>query len=317
MPRKLKGGDFETFLPGTNYYSEASLAIFAGGVENWARCQQYIGGSLNAWYNSFAEENFNNLVKDKSNKATFASVKDKDEPTRNEYIDMCSASYKKGDAVPKKIGEYNLVFNEETIKIYSRVEGNKIFDVIAVRGSVSLEDWRTNLALLPRNAIPSGDRYKRDKASLDKFYKQLDPEDKATRTFGCGHSLGGALLDRYIDEGYVEKGLSINPAFEPRNTHKKMPNFRIYNRRDALFNTFGWMLLLFNPDKPVVVGSVSGWDYIPIIGYLFGHTDKEALKGMGALKDAEKTPKAKGCGKAALGHPPKGGGGDFDFECYW
>ena len=282
---ELKGGDVEAFLPGTGAFTEATLTLFAGSANNWAKCQPYIDSSnpLDGILWESGSQRMDKLIAQKAPK-TFNNTKDADEPTRDEYIDMCSASYKKGDAVPKKIGgKWELEFTSETIKVYRATVNGKIIDVIAVRGSSTWEDWETNLGLIPLNAIPSGDRYKKDKGFLKAYYDEeaSGKFPKANRTFGTGHSLGGALLDRYIDEGIVERGMSINPAFEPRSTNKSVPNFRIYNRRDALFNLLGWMLVVLNPNCPIVVGSTSGWDYIPFLGLILGHTDKEALKGNG------------------------------------
>lgn len=313
MSRKaeLKGGVVEVFMPGTDWFTQATLITYAGSMANWGKCLPYVGGSWNPYANYSAFVGLEDLIKERGN-PTFASVKDADEPTRNEYIDMCSASYKVGDETPKQIGKWKLIFQEETIKVYNYTSGGEKndaddnIDVIAIRGSKSLEDWRTNLGLVGQNAIPSGDRYKRDKESLKKFYKY---HHKADRTFGCGHSLGGALLDRYIDEGIIERGLSINPAYEPRSTNIKVPNFRIYNRRDALYNLMGWMLTVLNPVAPVVVGSVSGWDYIPFVGEFWAHTDKNALKGSGD------SGRMIGCGRGNPGQPRQSP--QFDFECYW
>ena len=227
----------------------------------WTRGNNDVSDSDIAKLESYiTESSLSNLISSKNyEKDTF--VKDIREPTKDEYILMCDDSYLVGDKVRRNIGKWYIIWNSPTIKIYTDEpdyeepdyeEANPAF-CIATRGTLPEEgDIVADFDHIVDNDLHNSSRYKEDLNQLNLFKKKYG--DFGTGyVYGCGHSLGGALLDRLITDGIVKKGFSLNPAYEPMNIKKKLPNYRMYNRKDGLYRIMGWMLTVLNPSPPQVI----------------------------------------------------------------
>jgi len=195
--------------------------------------------------------------------------------------------------------DYVLVINTPTIKIYVGVfggvqyvptdVGNSFNDfggradkkvmgktirpisvVMAVRGTDGWDDIKADLENVYNNTLYATTRMKTDMAIItDNRASHLLKSFPLSFRYGCGHSLGGALVDRYIKEGYISKGMSFNPALEPENVRLVSKNYRIYNRKDPLYMLFGWTLTVLSPTPPVVRYFSSIISSIPIIGDIY------------------------------------------------
>jgi hypothetical protein len=161
----------------------------------------------------------------KKPRETFTNIKDI-------AYDVARSAYKPyGDYTIK---EWNLIQSTPTLKLYENQYEHKC--VVAIRGtqgSLIGTDWRANYTI-PFNGIKSSTRYKQDADQIRKW-KYKFPSHK---WYGVGHSLGGVLLDAFIDDGLLESGLSYNPAVQPQHSQSEK-NTRIYQEGDPLYALMG------------------------------------------------------------------------------
>lgn len=151
-------------------------------------------------------------------------------PSTSTLQRMANAAYEK--APLHDIDGYTLVSQSPTLKFY---KANKQI-IVAIRGTADKADAFADL-LVPLNNLDQSDRYKKDLDTLKKF--QLTYPVSEYTYYGVGHSLGGALLDRFIKMGIIKEGVSFNPAIESENYSVNLPNKRIYFENDPLYKLFG------------------------------------------------------------------------------
>ena len=53
-----------------------------------------------------------------------------------------------------------------------------------------------------------------------------------------GHSLGGALVDKFLASGKLKQAVSYNPAVEKKDL-QNTNHYRVYMESDPLYNTMG------------------------------------------------------------------------------
>jgi hypothetical protein len=132
------------------------------------------------------------------------------------------------------IKEWNLVAETPTLKLYENEHKHKcVVGIRGTKGSLIGTDWRANYSI-PFNGIKNSSRYKQDAEQIRKW-KAKFPSHK---WYGVGHSLGGALLDAFIDDGLIDSGLSYNPAVQPQHSQSEK-NVRIYKQGDPLYGFMG------------------------------------------------------------------------------
>jgi hypothetical protein len=149
---------------------------------------------------------------------------------------MALASYK-----PELTGDidgFELLENHPTIRFYGK-ENEIVVAIRGTQGSLVDEDWRANYTLAT-GYIRSTDRFKKDLKILEAFEKKY-PKDEY-KYYGVAHSLGGALLDQFIELGFIKQGVSYNPAVNVSDLGKHLPVKRIYIDKDPLYNIFGRLL---------------------------------------------------------------------------
>lgn len=122
-----------------------------------------------------------------------------------------------------------------TLKFY--MKGNDV--IVGVRGTkpTDSEDVSADLTI-PFNGIPSTNRYKRDKASMQQFQQQYPQSEYSY--FAVGHSLGGAIIDTMIRQNLIKEAVSYNPAIQYSDINGGLPNRRIYYGSDPLYRLMGW-----------------------------------------------------------------------------
>ena len=153
-------------------------------------------------------------------------------PERNILHQMSKAAY---EANPTRlISGFKLIESTPTLKFY--LEDKTI--VVAIRGTVPTdkEDVKAD-ASIAVNQLKSTPRYKKDMETLLNVMRKY-PTNEYTY-YGVGHSLGGAILDAFIDEGWIKNGVSYNPAIQPKDLKKPISNQRIYQAGDPLYNVMG------------------------------------------------------------------------------
>jgi hypothetical protein len=150
-------------------------------------------------------------------------------------IAMASYAEARGGAPPKTIGDWTLVGATPTLAFYKH--DNTI--VVGIRGTVGSlvgEDWRANYTI-PFNGLASTNRFKKDLRDMTMF--QTEYPKSQYDYYGVGHSLGGALMDIFISDGFLKNGVSYNPAIQRKDLGRNIPNERIYDYNDPLYMLFG------------------------------------------------------------------------------
>jgi hypothetical protein len=168
-------------------------------------------------------------------KAKPQSISGGNVPDRSSLQQMAKASYK--SSPPTMIGNSKLIKSTPGIKFYL----NDKTIIVAIRGSQTQDDWLNANIRIPVNQLRTSNRFKQDSQIIREFQRQY-PQGEY-EYYGVGHSLGGALLDEFLREGLLDRGLSYNPAIQTQdfnNTNSK--NERIYYEGDPLYKTLGQML---------------------------------------------------------------------------
>lgn len=124
---------------------------------------------------------------------------------------------------------YKFVVTNGNVGIYTK-KGARLFAVRGMRPSDS-QDRAACLSLIT-NELKDSARYIKDKAFIKK-HRVL-----GVKNILVGHSLGGAIVDQLIDDGEFTRGLSFNPAIQPKDL-RKTANRRLYNRDDFLYLLIG------------------------------------------------------------------------------
>jgi hypothetical protein len=151
-------------------------------------------------------------------------------PDNNVLQQMAQQSYK--PSPDQKVDGWTLVKSTPTLKMYQL--GDTI--IVAIRGTADQRDVSTWLPSA-LGSLEQSDRFKEDLATLTQFKNQFPPDQ--FDYYGVGHSLGGAILDAFLNAGLLKKGVSYNPAVAVENFQKDTGNKRIYNEDDPLYNTLG------------------------------------------------------------------------------
>jgi hypothetical protein len=128
------------------------------------------------------------------------------------------------------VSGWNILKQTPTLAFFN--QGNII--VVAIRGTYDKRDIKADLAI-PIGTLNETERYKDDLNVLLEFRK-ANPNYKY---YGVAHSLGSAIMDLFIDQGLIEKGVSFNGAVEPRFYNIKNANRRIYLDSDPLYHLMG------------------------------------------------------------------------------
>jgi len=199
---------------------------------------------------------------------------------------MAAQSY---EAEGSNIDGWQLYKNTPTLKFYW---ANKTL-VIAIRGTFDSRDVAAD-GLIALGSLERSDRWKNDLPIIEQVISEFKPE----HVYAVGHSLGGALLDLLLNKNIVEKGVSYNPAVQPQDILKTLPNRRIYMSDDPLYLLIGRFL----KQKPEVRTSKASWlqtiarispagNLLTAKGYLDAH-------GLDSFKGGMRTKICKKCGLA-------------------
>jgi hypothetical protein len=75
---------------------------------------------------------------------------------------------------------------------------------------------------------------------------------------GVGHSLGGAILDIFLDKNLIDYAVSFNALVEPHNMSANPKHHRIYNEDDFLYKLYGYRI----PNVEVRKAKNNIWKYL-------------------------------------------------------
>ena len=187
------------------------------------------------------------------------------------------------------IGPFELFFSTPTLKFYKDTRSKMI--VVSIRGT-SLSDPNDLKAdlLAFQGKLRSSERYKRDKEAIEKVQQKYPKSEY--RYIAVGHSLGGAILDLFLRDGYILNGMSYNPLAEPQELGGNPRHHRIYHKDDPLYKWFGHKI----PNVEVRTTAEPFWKYalkysLPDpLGDLFEMYDRHRLRTFkgGAIQSAFK-----------------------------
>jgi hypothetical protein len=188
------------------------------------------------------------------------------------------------------VGPFKLFFSTPTLKFYK--DDNAKLIVVSIRGT-QLSDKNDLYAdlLAFQGKLRTSERYQKDKQTIEKVQQQYPKTEY--RYIGVGHSLGGAILDLFLRDGYILNGMSYNPLVEPRELGGNPKHYRIYHKDDPLYKLFGNMI----PNVEVRTTAEPFWKYglkytLPEpLGDLFQLYDRHKLKIFkgGAIQSAFQT----------------------------
>ena len=150
-------------------------------------------------------------------------------PPRTIFQQVAQQSYE----VPpqQNIGGFELIHSTPTIKFYKK--DNVI--LVGIRGTLTQADWTDANARIAINQLENSQRFQEDLKELRKVQAMYPPSEFIY--YGAGHSLGGAMLDGFLQMGLIQSGVSYNPAIQPKNfSNQDIQNERIYAENDPLYN---------------------------------------------------------------------------------
>ena len=151
-----------------------------------------------------------------------------DFPPLSVMYQVIDNSYRSEDR-DASISGYDLIYSTPTLVFYKKE--NMI--LVGVRGTADARDTRADL-LIPLGLLHTSARYVEDIEVM----KQIHQQYSNCIFYGVGHSLGGALVDRFLQAGLLNQAVSYNPAVE-KGYFDNTKNKRIYISTDALYNTMG------------------------------------------------------------------------------
>ena len=148
-------------------------------------------------------------------------------PERNILQQIATASY--SNDPPILIGDYTLVSQTHGLVFYSL----KDTIVVGIRGTQDYKDIIAD-ARIPFGTVASSDRFNDDLHSLLEIQGYYPPIDYDY--YGVAHSLGGVILDIFLDMGLLKNGVSYNPAIQRHQVKETTTkNERIYHKSDPLY----------------------------------------------------------------------------------
>ena len=124
---------------------------------------------------------------------------------------------------------YKFIASNGNVGVYQK-KGSRLFALRGMRVSDSAD--RSAVLSLITNDLKDSARYKKDKEFIQK-HRIL-----GVKQITVGHSLGGAIIDQLIDDGITNRGLSFNPAMQPKDIFKTA-NRRLYNKDDFIYLLIG------------------------------------------------------------------------------
>ena len=133
----------------------------------------------------------------------------------------------------EQIGSYKLVEQTPTLRFYVDDAAKTV--VVGIRGTqkTDINDLAADVSLALGN-LEQSTRFKNDLAALKSFQARYPPSE--WDYYGSGHSLGGAILDSFLDLHLLKSGLSYNAAVQPQHLRDaSLPIDRIYAENDPLY----------------------------------------------------------------------------------
>ena len=152
-----------------------------------------------------------------------------DKPPRTVFQQVAQQSYK--NPPQQNIAGFELIHSTPTIKFYKK--DNVI--LVGIRGTKTQADWTDANARIAVNQLENSQRFQEDLKEMRMIQSNYPPPQFVY--YGAGHSLGGAMLDGFLQMGLIKSGVSYNPAIQPKNfNNTEIQNERIFAENDPLYN---------------------------------------------------------------------------------
>jgi len=178
---------------------------------------------------------------------------------------MADASYTNNYS--DDIDGFNLIDQTQTLKFFKSTY--QPFIVVAVRGTADFQDLK---AWLPTavNQIQNTERYKIDTEKLLSIQQQY-PLSSYTY-YAVGHSLAGAIIDKWLKLGLITEARTYNPAIAYTDLRdNNINNTRIYSDGDPLYNIMGRFATgkkeVRNYTVPVETKDIGRFAFLPLLTY--------------------------------------------------
>ena len=159
-------------------------------------------------------------------------------PKEKQFFKVAKEEYKTDP--PTQIDEFTLVYKSPTIHVYLNEAGKTI--LLSLRGTVPTDkDDLLADASIAINRLYYSNRFKKDKAELQKIFQQYPPSQY--EYYLTGHSLGGAITNSVVREypKNIKYAVTYNPAFQPYDLYSQQRDKikRLYTPDDALYKLGG------------------------------------------------------------------------------
>ena len=159
-------------------------------------------------------------------------------PKEKQFFKVAKEEYKPDP--PTYIDEFTLVYKSPTIHVYLNEAGKTI--LMSFRGTVPTDkDDLLADASIAINRLYYSNRFKKDKAEMQKIFQQYPPNQY--EYYVTGHSLGGAITNSMFREypKNLKYGVTYNPAFQPYDLYSQQRDKikRLYTADDALYKLGG------------------------------------------------------------------------------
>lgn len=153
------------------------------------------------------------------------------------FLKAAQATYSLDPSSPENLGDGFAILSQlstPTLKFYYS-PGNPGKVLVGIRGTKKTDQNDIDAdILIARGMLETSVRARRDIEQLQKAKSMIGT---TIPFYGAGHSLGGALLDLFMKEGFFVGGRSYNGALEVGKEQEG--NRRIYNAQDPLLSVFG------------------------------------------------------------------------------
>ena len=182
-------------------------------------------------------------------------------PPEGDLQPLARASYQK--TPPHQVGSYTLVYETPTLKFYKSDVTNTI--IAAIRGTADARDvsaW----APVAMNTLDKTARWQEDNETFQKVQEQY-PQSEFDY-YAVGHSLGGAIADLALKNGYVKEALSFNAAVQRADLgNANAKHKRIYAHSDLLGKLGSWFGLKGDTETRTVAADT------PLAGHALSNFD--------------------------------------------
>ncbi len=134
------------------------------------------------------------------------------------------------------ISGYKILLENKQMILYLKDNSNLV--IVAIRGTKfsSVKDVFADISII-HNGLHKSQRYKDDRDTLMNF--QQKHSNNKYKYYAVGHSLSGAIIDIFIENGLISNSVSFNPAVEKADLAKLNNNHRVYLSCDPLYNILG------------------------------------------------------------------------------